>query len=70
MVELTDFLHRRPAELSGGQRQRVALARAIVRRPNVFLMDGRCRTSTPKQAHATTRKDNINPQTGGPARPR
>ena len=39
MVELTDYLHRRPAELSGGQRQRVALARAIVRRPNVFLMD-------------------------------
>ncbi|MFK7865920.1 MAG: ABC transporter ATP-binding protein [Alphaproteobacteria bacterium] len=39
MVELNDFLHRKPAELSGGQRQRVALARAIVRRPNVFLMD-------------------------------
>jgi multiple sugar transport system ATP-binding protein len=39
MVELTDFLHRRPSELSGGQRQRVALARAIVRQPNVFLMD-------------------------------
>ncbi len=39
MVELDDFLHRRPAELSGGQRQRVALARAIVREPNVFLMD-------------------------------
>ncbi len=39
MVELDDFLHRRPAELSGGQRQRVALARAIVRQPNVFLMD-------------------------------
>ncbi|MCT4683848.1 MAG: ABC transporter ATP-binding protein [Roseicyclus sp.] len=39
MVELTEFLHRRPAELSGGQRQRVALARAIVRQPNVFLMD-------------------------------
>ncbi|OEE65106.1 ABC transporter ATP-binding protein [Enterovibrio norvegicus] len=39
MVELTDFLHRRPADLSGGQRQRVALARAIVREPNVFLMD-------------------------------
>jgi len=39
MVELEDFLHRRPAELSGGQRQRVALARAIVREPNVFLMD-------------------------------
>ena len=39
MVELRDFMHRKPAELSGGQRQRVALARAIVREPNVFLMD-------------------------------
>ena len=39
MVELGDFLDRRPAALSGGQRQRVALARAIVRQPSVFLMD-------------------------------
>jgi multiple sugar transport system ATP-binding protein len=39
MVELGDFLQRRPAALSGGQRQRVALARAIVREPNAFLMD-------------------------------
>ncbi|WP_227287180.1 ABC transporter ATP-binding protein [Boseongicola sp. H5] len=39
MVELTEFLHRKPAALSGGQRQRVALARAIVREPQVFLMD-------------------------------
>ena len=39
MVELDDFLHRKPSELSGGQRQRVALARAIVREPTVFLMD-------------------------------
>ncbi len=39
MVELGEFMHRRPAELSGGQRQRVALARAIVREPTVFLMD-------------------------------
>jgi multiple sugar transport system ATP-binding protein len=39
MVELMDFLERRPAALSGGQRQRVALARAIVREPNAFLMD-------------------------------
>ena len=39
MVELNEFLHRKPAELSGGQRQRVALARAIVRQPTVFLMD-------------------------------
>lgn len=39
MVELTEFLDRRPAALSGGQRQRVALARAIVREPTAFLMD-------------------------------
>ncbi|MEK9643150.1 MAG: ABC transporter ATP-binding protein, partial [Paracoccaceae bacterium] len=39
MVELDQFLERKPAQLSGGQRQRVALARAIVREPNVFLMD-------------------------------
>ncbi len=39
MVELGDFLDRRPAALSGGQRQRVALARAIVRQPSAFLMD-------------------------------
>ncbi len=39
MVELEDFMHRRPADLSGGQRQRVALGRAIVRKPTVFLMD-------------------------------
>ena len=39
MVELDEFLERRPSALSGGQRQRVALARAIVREPNVFLMD-------------------------------
>lgn len=39
MVELGEFMQRKPAELSGGQRQRVALARAIVRKPKVFLMD-------------------------------
>lgn len=39
MVELEEFMDRRPAELSGGQRQRVALGRAIVRKPTVFLMD-------------------------------
>ena len=39
LVELTEFLDRKPAALSGGQRQRAALARAIVRQPQVFLMD-------------------------------
>jgi len=39
ILELTPYLHRKPAELSGGQRQRVAMGRAIVRRPSVFLFD-------------------------------
>ena len=39
ILELTDFLDRRPAQLSGGQRQRVAMGRAIVRQPKAFLMD-------------------------------
>jgi multiple sugar transport system ATP-binding protein len=39
MLDLVDFLDRKPAKLSGGQRQRVAMGRAIVREPSVFLMD-------------------------------
>lgn len=39
MLELTDYLDRKPAELSGGQRQRVAMGRAIVRKADVFLFD-------------------------------
>lgn len=39
MLELNDYIYKKPAELSGGQRQRVALARAIVRDAKLFLMD-------------------------------
>ncbi len=39
ILELTDYLDRKPAKLSGGQRQRVAMGRAIVRQPKAFLMD-------------------------------
>lgn len=39
ILNLTDYLYRKPKALSGGQRQRVALGRAIVREPKVFLMD-------------------------------
>jgi len=39
LLELTEYLGRKPAKLSGGQRQRVAMGRALVRSPNAFLMD-------------------------------
>jgi len=39
MLQLEDYLARKPKALSGGQRQRVAMGRAIVREPQVFLMD-------------------------------
>jgi multiple sugar transport system ATP-binding protein len=39
LLQLEEFLGRKPKALSGGQRQRVAMGRAIVREPQVFLMD-------------------------------
>ncbi len=39
ILQLEDYLMRKPAHLSGGQRQRVAIGRAIVRDPEVFLFD-------------------------------
>src|SRR5216117_1123190 len=39
LLQLEEYLNRKPKALSGGQRQRVAMGRAIVRKPQVFLMD-------------------------------
>jgi sn-glycerol 3-phosphate transport system ATP-binding protein len=39
MLNLSEYLDRRPSQLSGGQRQRVAMGRAIVRSPDLFLFD-------------------------------
>jgi len=39
ILDLEQYLERKPKALSGGQRQRVAMGRAIVRKPQVFLMD-------------------------------
>lgn len=39
MLNLTEYLKRKPSQLSGGQKQRVALGRAIVRKPDIFLLD-------------------------------
>lgn len=39
IVEITEYLHRKPSELSGGQQQRVAIARALVKEPSILLLD-------------------------------
>ncbi len=39
ILEISEYLKRKPKEMSGGQRQRVALGRAIVRKPKVMLLD-------------------------------
>lgn len=39
LLQISDYLNRKPKALSGGQRQRVAIGRAIVREPKAFLFD-------------------------------
>lgn len=39
MLQISDYLNRKPGQLSGGQRQRVAIGRAVVREPRAFLFD-------------------------------
>jgi multiple sugar transport system ATP-binding protein len=63
LLDLEEFLDRKPKALSGGQRQRVAMGRAIVREPQVFLMDeplsnldAKLRVSTRAQIAALQRR--------------
>ena len=39
LVQIDEYMHRKPSELSGGQQQRVAIARALVKMPRVLLLD-------------------------------
>ncbi|MBA0126196.1 sn-glycerol-3-phosphate ABC transporter ATP-binding protein UgpC [Haloechinothrix sp. YIM 98757] len=63
LLDLEDYLDRKPKALSGGQRQRVAMGRAIVRQPQVFCMDeplsnldAKLRVSTRTQIAALQRR--------------
>jgi multiple sugar transport system ATP-binding protein len=66
LLDLEQFLDRKPKALSGGQRQRVAMGRAIVRQPQVFCMDeplsnldAKLRVSTRTQIAALQQRLNI-----------
>ncbi|MGI6581092.1 MAG: ABC transporter ATP-binding protein [Erysipelotrichaceae bacterium] len=39
LVQIDEYLHRKPSQLSGGQQQRVAIARALVKKPRLLLLD-------------------------------
>ena len=66
LVEITEYLDRKPGELSGGQQQRVAIARAIVKKPSILLLDeplsnldARLRVQTREEIRSIQRRTGI-----------
>ncbi|NLI53794.1 MAG: ABC transporter ATP-binding protein [Clostridiales bacterium] len=66
LVEISEYLDRKPSELSGGQQQRVAIARAIVKRPSILLLDeplsnldARLRVQTREEIRSIQRRTGI-----------